>query len=313
MTGVDRTMPENQKELESEVHEESEQEEHEHRHHHRKKSKLKPFLYSVMSFFLSFVLFLMSVCMVLRFTVFSKDYMLNTMDNNGYYSMVRYELQSCLTNLVYASGFEAEFAASFASNYDVKNAVETYIDSFYSGDSNLIDKTQFKQELYTAVEEYAKSKNITITDDTEENIIYFVNEASNIYADQIAIPFFSLIGKYIDDLNNSINITIGILIALTLGISAVIFFTNKYKHRRYKYLCYGLTGAALASAVLPSVVLASNIIPKINITTRSLYNLFVGYFTGIFKDFYVCTAVFAVLALITFLMYVKYYDKYRNA
>ena len=312
MTGDDETMPENQKELEPEVHEEPQQEEHEHRHH-RKKSKLKPVLYSVMAFFLSFVLFLMSVCMVLRFTVFSKDYMLNTMDSKGYYSMVRYELQSCLTDLVYASGFEPEFAASFSSNYDVKNAVETYINSFYAGDSNLIDKTDFKQKLYAAVEDYAKQKNITLNDDNEDAVIYFVNEASNIYADQIAIPFFSVIGKYIDDFNNAINITIGILIIFALGIAAVIFFTNRYKHRRYKYICYGLIGAALASAVLPSIVLMSKMIPKINITTRSLYNLFVGYFTGLFYDFYICAAVFAVLALITFLMYVKYYDKYRNA
>jgi len=310
MTGVDKIMPENQKESESQV-QTAEPEEHEH-HHHRKKSKLKPFLYSVMAFFLSFVLFLLSICIVLKFTVFSKEYMLSTMDSKGYYSMVKYELQSCLTDLVYASGFEPEFAVSFANGYDVKNAVENYINSFYSSSSDLVETTEFKQKLYTAVQDYAKQRNIDITDDTEENIIYFVNEASNIYVDQISVPFFSVIGKYIDDLNNTVNIIIGILFALAMGISAVIFFTNRYKHRRYKYICYGTTGAALACVVLPLTVLLSKIIPKINITTRSLYNLFVGYFTGLFYNFYICAAVFAVISLIVFLMYVKYYEKYRN-
>lgn len=264
-------MPEN--ELEPEVHE------HEHRHHHRKKSKLKSVLYSVMAFFLSFVLFLLSICIVLRFTLLSKNYMLGIMDNKGYYSMVRNELQSRLTDLVHASGFDEEFAVSFANGYDVKNAVENYIDSFYSKNTTLVDTTEFKQQLHVAVEEYAKQKNIQIDTETENNIIYFVNEAASIYVDQISVPFFSTIGKYIDTLYSAVNITTGVLIAMTFGISAVIFFTNRYKHRRFRYLCYGLTGAALAAFVIPLIVSVSDKITKVNINTRSLYNLFVGYFT----------------------------------
>lgn len=298
-------MPEN--ELEPEVHE------HEHRHHHRKKSKLKSVLYSVMAFFLSFVLFLLSICIVLRFTLLSKNYMLGIMDNKAYYSMVRNELQSRLTDLVHASGFDEEFAVSFANGYDVKNAVENYIDSFYSKNTTLVDTTEFKQQLHVAVEEYAKQKNIQIDTETENNIIYFVNEAASIYVDQISVPFFSTIGKYIDTLYSAVNITTGVLIAMTFGISAVIFFTNRYKHRRFRYLCYGLTGAALAAFVIPLIVSVSDKITKVNINTRSLYNLFVGYFTNLFNYFYTCSAVFAVLALIAFLLYVKYYEKYRTA
>lgn len=294
-------MPEN--ELEPEVHE------HEHRHHHRKKSKLKSVLYSVMAFFLSFVLFLLSICIVLRFTLLSKNYMLGIMDNKGYYSMVRNELQSRLTDLVHASGFDEEFAVSFANGYDVKNAVENYIDSFYSKNTTLVDTTEFKQQLHVAVEEYAKQKNIQIDSETENNIIYFVNEAASIYVDQISVPFFSTIGKYIDTLYSAVNITTGVLIAMTFGISAVIFFTNRYKHRRFRYLCYGLTGAALAAFVIPLIVSVSDKITKVNINTRSLYNLFVGYFTNFFMYFYICAGILAILSLTSFLAYRVYYQK----
>ncbi len=294
-------MPEN--ELEPEVHE------HEHRHHHRKKSRLKSVLYSVMAFFLSFVLFLLSICIVLRFTLLSKNYMLGIMDNKGYYSMVRNELQSRLTDLVHASGFDEEFAVSFANGYDVKNAVENYIDSFYSKNTTLVDTTEFKQQLHVAVEEYAKQKNIQIDTETENNIIYFVNEAASIYVDQISVPFFSTIGKYIDTLYSAVNITTGVLIAMTFGISAVIFFTNRYKHRRFRYLCYGLTGAALAAFVIPLIVSVSDKITKVNINTRSLYNLFVGYFTNFFMYFYICAGILAILSLTSFLAYRVYYQK----
>lgn len=301
-------MPENENENIVEV----EHEEH-HHHHHKRKSRLKPVLYSVMAFFLSFALFLLSICMVLKFTVFSKDYMLNIMDNKGYYSMVRYELQSRMTDLVNASGFEPEFAVSFANSYDVKKAIENYINSFYAGDANLIETTSFKQQLHQAVNDYANQKDIKIDEETEDNIIYFVNEAVSIYVDQISVPFFSVIGKYINHLDGILNITTGGLIAFSLGISAVIFFTNHFKHRRFKYLFYSLMGAALATVIIPLTVLLSDKITKINISTRSLYNLFTGYFTNFFTYFYICSGILAVLALISFFMYAKYYEKYRNA
>ena len=223
--------------------------------------------------------------------------------------MVRNELQSRLTDLVHASGFEEEFAVSFANGYDVKNAVQNYIDSFYSKSSTLVDTTEFKQQLHIAVEEYAKLKNIEIDTETENNIIYFVNEAASIYVAQISIPFFSTVGKYIDTLNTAINITIGVLITIALGISAVIFFTNRYKHRRFRYLCYGLTGATLATVIIPLGVSFSDKIDKVNINTRSLYNLFVGYFTNFFMYFYICAGVLAVLALASFLAFNVYYQK----
>lgn len=290
----------------------SEVREHRHRHHPQKQSKVKSFLYSVMAFFLSFVMFLLSICIVLKFTVFSQNYMLTTMDNDGYYGMVKTELQSRLTDLGYASGLDAEFAVDFAGSYDVKKAVETYIGSFYSGEDTIVDTTTFRQQLYSAVNDYAVQKKISIDTETENNIIYFVNEAASIYVDQIAIPFFSVIGKYIGGLSTAINITIIVLVAMTLGISAVIFFTNRYKHRRFRYLCYGLTGASLATLVIPVLVSLSDKITKVNINTRSLYNLFVGYFTNLFMCFYLCAGGLAVLALASFIAYKVYYQKYTS-
>ncbi len=291
---------------------EEEQKQHRHHHHHRKKSKIKPVIYCVTAFFLSVTLFLTSACAVVELTVFSKDYMLDRMDSSGYYSMVKYELQNRLKNLGDASGFEASFAQNFVDSYDVKKAVQNYIQSFYAGDSTLVETTEFKQQLYAAVQNYAAEKNITLTDEINDHVAYFINEAANIYVDQIAIPFFSVIGVHIVNAQNSVNILLISLGVLVLIIAAVIFFTNEFKHRRYRYLCYGLLGGALTTAVLPTVVLLSDKITRINIATRSLYNLIVSYFNNIFYAFYIPTAVMAALAVVTFVMYAKYYSKYRN-
>ena len=62
----------------SESENDNDEHEHEHRHkHRRRKSKVKPFAYSIVSFVLAFVLFIISVCAVLYSTIFSKEYIFN--------------------------------------------------------------------------------------------------------------------------------------------------------------------------------------------------------------------------------------------
>ena len=63
-----------------------------HRSHKRsKKSRFKSLVYIFLSFVLSFVLFLLSVCLVLRLTVFSGDFMKSAMSGTGYYEFVSEE------------------------------------------------------------------------------------------------------------------------------------------------------------------------------------------------------------------------------
>ena len=106
-------MSEVQQEQIQESQHEHHHEHHEHGSHHRHKSKLKPVLYTVLSFFLAFVLSLLSVCIVVTCTIFSSDYMIDTMRTNGYHEMVKSELQTGLEDLVDASGFEKQFVDSF--------------------------------------------------------------------------------------------------------------------------------------------------------------------------------------------------------
>ncbi len=286
---------------------------HSHHHRHRRKSRWRSFLYCLMSFFLSLTLSLLSLCAVLALTVFSEDYMLKAMNTSDYSNTVKYELKTYMTDLVYASGFEESFASSFTDSYNIQKAIENYIESFYGGDKSIVDTTAFKQQLYAAVQNYITEKNLDENTVASDGITYFINEAADIYSDQIAIPFFSVIGKYIESTRTSLSVAIGVLTVMVLGIAAVIFFTNRFKHRRYRYLCYGLLGGALTTAVLPTFILLSGKIGQVNLETRSLYHLFVEYCSGICYAFYIPVFILLALAAVTFGMYVKYYSKYRNA
>ena len=308
-------MSEAEKEYENDLNSDVETEhEHgyEHSHRHKHKSKLRPFFFSVLSFFLAFALFLLSVCAVLYTTVFSKDYILNIMRSNGYYDMVRSELQSQMENLVDASGFDKEFADSFVKSCDIQGAVEKYVSSFYSGDKTLVDTISFKQDLYAAIDVYINDNNLKVADESRANISYFVNEAAEIYVTQITIPFFSTIANYIYKARTILNITTVSLAVFAAIIIAVIFFANKYKHRRYKYLFISCCGGLLTVLILPTVLFIMDIVRKINLNTRSIYNLFVNYFNNMFSSFYIWAGVLMAASIVTLVLYIKHYKHAIN-
>lgn len=229
------------------------------------------------------------------------------MNSSGYYAMVKTELIAELQSLGKASGFDDEFSEKFVNSLDIQDSVEKYISSFYSGESTLVDTISFKQQLYKAIDQYIIDKNYSNV--SNDSIDYFVNSAADIYINQISIPFFSTIANYIYKASPYITIIILVLFAAALAIMAIIFFTNKYRHRRFRYLCYGLSGACLTTVVIPCFVFLSGKIPQINISTRSLYNLFVNYFNGLFMNFWIYVIITLIFALFTLFFYIKYYKK----
>ncbi|MCQ4022761.1 MULTISPECIES: hypothetical protein [unclassified Ruminococcus] len=280
--------------------------------HSRQKSKVKPIIYGLLSFMLAFVLFLLSVFMVLETTVFSQDYMLSKMAETGYYSMLEDELKTELKSLGNASGLDESFAEDFVNSLDITEIEKQYISAFYCGDKTLVNTTEFKQQLYAALDKYMDDNGIDKSKTSQENLDYFVEQACERYVTQVSIPFFSFVANYIYNASKPVVIITISLAAAALIISAIIAFTNKFKHRRYRYLCYGCAGAFISVTLVPTVVLLSGKISQININTRSLYNLFVGYANGIFMYFFIYSAILLVLSFVTFVLYRRHYYKAIN-
>ena len=276
---------------------------------HRHKLKLKPVLYSILAFMLAFVLFAFSICMVLKTTIFSKAFITDCMSSSGYFSMLKNELTDEMKSLGNASGLDEEFAESFVDSLNLQKSVKDYISNFYSNESTMVETTSFKQQLIYAIDEYVKEKNISSESVSEENVDYFVNNAEERYINVISIPFFSFVGNYIFKSQFPLTIITILLGVFALAIIAVIFFTNSFKHRRFRYISYGFGGAFLSVTLIPLIVQISGKISQININTRSLYNLFVSYMNGLFMNFWIYSVFYLFIAFITFLLYRKYYKR----
>ena len=283
--------------------------EHHHHHSHHHRSRVKPVVYCILSFFLALVLFALSVCVVLKTTVFSKNFILSSINSCGYSAMIREELKKELTSLGNASGLDKEFVSSFVDGLNIDDAIEDYISNFYSNRSTLVETTAFKQQLLYSIDDYIKENNIDRESADEENISYLVDAAADIYTENISIPFFSVIANYISKYQSPLITLILSLGAAALIIIAIIFFSNKYKHRRFRYISYAFGGAFLATAAVPAIVFISNMISKVNINIRSLYNLFVNYMNGLFMNFWIYAGIYLFIAVLTLILCRKYYNK----
>ncbi len=234
------------------------------------------------------------------------------MNSVGYYAMIENELTENLQDLGNASGFDKEFFVDFVETLNIQASVQNYVSSFYSGDSTLVDTTLFKQNLYNAIDQYIIDKNYEQSQIAYDSIDNFVSAATDIYINQISIPFFSVIANYIYNTSGYITIAVIVLSVIALGIMALIFFTNQYRHRRFRYLCYGFAGGCLTTAVIPIFMLLFGKISQVNINTRSLYNLFVNYFNGFFSSFWIYVFIDLFFVLLTLFLYIKYYKKIRS-
>lgn len=276
----------------------------------RKKFDGRPIAFCVLSFFAGACLFLLALCISLRVTFLSPDYMTATMADGDYYNQVQEEYRKQLDSLGHASGLNSEFTNAFVAELDVRQDITNYVEAFYSGSSTVLNKTPFKQKFRAEVDEFAEQNKKEGTEPDEAALEYLTNEAANLYSDAVEIPFFAVVANFIHNLTTPVTVAVVVLLAAVLIMIAVMFIGNRpFMHRGYRYTSYALITAAICTAVLPAIITFTDVASKVNITTWSLYNLFVNYFTGIVGYLWVFAGIYLFLGVMFFALFASKHNK----
>ena len=237
------------------------------------KSKLRSVVFCLLSFLLSMCLFLLAVCTIISFTVFSKDYIYGNMNSSFYFMDKSDELKVSLTDLGYASGLDEAFFEGFIDDLLISKDTADYLDTYYSFESGNADTEDFESLFNEQLTSYAKEKNVTVNDDARK---YLVKEAGKIYENTIEIPYFGSLLLYIKAGVQAMPFIIGGLVFLSAVIIFVFFKTNRWKHKAIRYTCYATSGTFLAIVLIPSYLYFSQVMSKINVSSRAFYN-FIQY------------------------------------
>lgn len=264
-------------------------------------SKVRHIIYGIISFVLSFVLFLLSFAIVLQSTILNPSYIMDNMNTSNYFVDKRDEIKESLVNLGYASGLDEKFFENVVDEVTIHDNTQAYLNSFYAGEEAKIDTTAFKQKFNSELDSYISKNNLKVANDGSRE--YLINQAANIYAAALRIPLFATLSVYLIALKNMMPLIIGGLAVLVAILCVIIIFTNSWKHRAVRYICYSTSAAFLTVGIIPAVLLSTGYMSKINIDSRAFYNLFVQSMNNILIALAVCSVIFFIVSIGLFFLH----------
>lgn len=264
-------------------------------------SKVRHIIYGIISFVLSFVLFLISFAIVLQSTILNPSYIMDNMNTSNYFVDKRDEIKESLVNLGYASGLDEKFFENVVDEVTIHDNTQAYLNSFYAGEEAKIDTTAFKQKFNSELDSYISKNNLKVANDGSRE--YLINQAANIYAAALRIPLFTTLSAYLIALKNMMPLIIGGLAVLVAILCVIIIFTNRWKHRAVRYICYSTSAAFLTVGIIPAVLLSTGYMSKINIDSRAFYNLFVQSMNNILIALAICSVIFFIVSIGLFFLH----------
>lgn len=264
-------------------------------------SKVRHIIYGIISFVLSFVLFLLSFAIVLQSTILNPSYIMDNMNTSNYFVDKRDEIKESLVNLGYASGLDEKFFENVVDEVTIHDNTQAYLNSFYAGEEAKIDTTAFKQKFNSELDSYISKNNLKVANG--ESREYLINQAANIYAAALRIPLFATLSVYLIALKNMMPLIIGGLAVLVAILCVIIIFTNRWKHRAVRYICYSTSAAFLTVGIIPAVLLSTGYMSKINIDSRAFYNLFVLSMNNILIAVAICSVIFFIASIGLFFLH----------
>lgn len=264
-------------------------------------SKVRHIIYGIISFVLSFVLFLLSFAIVLQSTILNPSYIMDNMNASNYFVDKRDEIKESLVDLGYASGLDEKFFENVVDEVTIHDNTQAYLNSFYAGEKAKIDTTAFKQKFNSELDSYISKNNLKVANDGSRE--YLINQAANIYAAALRIPLFATLSVYLVALKNMMPLIIGGLAVLVAILCVIIIFTNRWKHRAVRYICYSTSAAFLTVGIIPAVLLSTGYMSKINIDSRAFYNLFVQSMNNILIALAICSVIFFIVSIGLFFLH----------
>lgn len=264
-------------------------------------SKVRHIIYGIISFVLSFVLFLLSFAIVIQSTILNPSYLMDNMNSSNYFVDKRDEIKESLVDLGYASGLDEKFFENVVDEVTIHDNTQAYLNSFYAGEEAKIDTTAFKQKFNSELDSYINKNNLKVANDGSRE--YLINQAANIYAAALRMPLFTTLSAYLIALKNMMPLIIGGLAVLVAILCVIIIFTNRWKHRAVRYICYSTSAAFLTVGIIPAVLLSTGYMSKINIDSRAFYNLFVQSMNNILVAISICSVIFFIVSIGLFFLH----------
>lgn len=230
-------------------------------------SKIKSIFRYIFTIVLTISLIIYITINVLSSTILDKSFVLNKLDETGYYDKVYGYALTNFENYIIQSGLEESVLEGILTREDVVNDTQKILNNIYNNIEEDVDATSLKERLNANIEEATKS--MLLTTSQKEALNGFIDEISKEYLNTIAHFEFE---KNIFNAYHKIDFVIDVTNKVALVFIGVSIFGLIVVCTRRIYKLFTLVGITLLSSGLFFTIVNIYINAKINIQTITILN-----------------------------------------
>ena len=210
-------------------------------------------------------------------TIFNKEYVLEQMETNNFYSETYKLVESCFENYIGQSGLDEEVIKNICTEDKIKNDINIILSNIYEGTNEKIDTSEISNNLNSNID-----KENVRTSSNSKAIDEFVEHICQSYKDTIiSTSYENTINEKYSKITQKITKVQNILIiAIIISIIGVIALNVKDILK----LLFWTESAVLSSAVM-QLAITTVIKSKVNIDGIKIFNdAFSNIVVTIIKD-----------------------------
>lgn len=184
-------------------------------------NRIKIILGYLLGFVCSLIVSLLTILVILKFTIYNSSYVYNLVNKNDYYNKVSLDIREEMENYMVSSGFLESILDDIYTIDDVKKDINNYLDNLYLGQKTNVDKEKIESKLNDNIDKYLKESNLSVIN--EDDIKSFVSDISSIYEKEVTLyhTFDSFLSSFAK-INKLINIGIIVSVVLVIVLFVVI-------------------------------------------------------------------------------------------
>lgn len=177
----------------------------------------------IMKFIQSISFFLLSLSLILIFTVFNEDYVLDLLNNHNYYQELYDNTLEEVSYYLEQSGLNEEVLNNVISVKSLKNEIITTIDNLYTNQKITVNTEEFQNNLTTNINNYIKDNNIRV--DNKDTVNILTKKLVNIYEEEVS--YNNTFEKVRPMFNKAYKLT-KIVLYLSIIVSIITYLINRY-------------------------------------------------------------------------------------
>jgi|GEM_PF-3528274 len=239
-------------------------------------SKYRKVIAYLLSFILSLLLLLTTLCLVAYFRVMSERHILSTLGDEYYEGVLKTAVASA-EDITMPTGIDVSVINGVFDIESVRRDVNGYISAAFAGRNYKPDTEAADNRLYKNVSEFLDSHDITLVNEKKETIEAYIKEINAEYEMHTRLPGLGIITQYRTKYLKIITIAFFVLLGLSVIIAAIIIKMYHHPHRGMRFIAYASGGTALMSLAAPLYLLIGGRYKGLNLSPEHFYNFAIRF------------------------------------